>query len=58
MTMGSTTQTDEDSIPTTLPPMSPIDQCSTSNTSNTSESQVHARMDQLQNQLNQVLLMM
>lgn len=47
----------------TLPPMdsepqqSPLDQCSTS-TSSDSEAQVHARMDQLQNQLNQVLLMM
>ncbi|GKD58200.1 hypothetical protein Tco_1295709 [Tanacetum coccineum] len=49
----------------TLPPMdTPLhsmnlpDQCSTSNTSDIVESQVHARMDQLQNQLNQVLLMM
>lgn len=47
----------------TLPPMepepqqNPLDQCSTS-ASNDSEAHVHARMDQLQNQLNQVILMM
>ncbi|GJX76021.1 cysteine-rich receptor-like protein kinase 8 [Tanacetum coccineum] len=39
-------------------PFTPLDQCSTSASSSTTEAQVHARMDQLQNQLNQVLMMM
>ncbi|GJV47977.1 hypothetical protein Tco_1438189 [Tanacetum coccineum] len=41
-----------------LHPMSPPDQYSTSTTLDVAESQVHARMDLLQNQLNQVILMM
>lgn len=43
-------------LDSSLHPMSPFNQCSTSNSTNTAESQVDARMDQLQNQLNQVLL--
>ncbi|GJT56460.1 proteasome subunit beta type-5 [Tanacetum coccineum] len=43
----------------TLPqPMSLLDQWFTSASPNTIEFHVHARMDQLQNQLNQVLMMM
>ncbi|GJY75347.1 cysteine-rich receptor-like protein kinase 8 [Tanacetum coccineum] len=43
---------------TPLHPMNSPDQYSTSTTSDVAESQVHARMDLLQNQLNQVILMM
>jgi hypothetical protein len=39
-------------------PMSPLYQCSTSESHNVAELQMNARMDQLKNQLNQVLLMM
>nr|GEZ04787.1 hypothetical protein [Tanacetum cinerariifolium] len=45
-------------IDTSPQPMSLLDQCSTSALPNTTEFHVHARMDQVQNQLNQVLMMM
>ncbi|GKA33726.1 cysteine-rich receptor-like protein kinase 8 [Tanacetum coccineum] len=53
MVVGETLQP----IDTSSQPFTPLDQCSTSASSSTAKAQVHARMDQLQNQLNQVLLM-
>ncbi|GJW87672.1 hypothetical protein Tco_0163012, partial [Tanacetum coccineum] len=50
--------TRDTSLETPLQPMVFPDQCSTSAAPEVTESQVHARMDQLQNQLNEVLLMM
>ncbi|GJU17601.1 cysteine-rich receptor-like protein kinase 8 [Tanacetum coccineum] len=50
--------TGDTSLETPLQPMVFPDQCSTSAAPEVTESQVHARMDQLQNQLNEVLLMM